>query len=84
MEALRIAAVFEDSARTLLVVESVVSRHRITNGSCRAYASVRPRAIVICDPAGTYALDMEARPISLDRLRREVPDLDARIARSMR
>jgi len=80
MATLRIRHLFNDSALTLIAVESVDSRRTITSTRCQLYGQIEPIAVVVCSSDGTYALDMEAKPADLDELRQAIPELDAAIA----
>jgi len=82
MGTLRTRPVFNGLGLRLIAVESVEVRHRSSPGGCQSYGSIRPIAVVVCRPEGTYALDMEAKPADLDQLRRELPELDAKLASS--
>ena len=44
-------------------------------------SAVKPIAVIVCGPDGTYALDVEAKPATLDQLRQDIPELDAIISR---
>ncbi len=80
MDALRDTEIFSDPALTLVAIESVSLQHTETDNSCRVYGSIVPVAIVVCSPARTYALDMDAAPADLDQLRLNSPGLANRIA----
>jgi len=73
METLRTVEILSNAKLTVLAVESVSLRHNRTNTNCRLYGNIEPIAIIVRSRAGTYALDMEAKPVNLDQF-----DLDAR------
>jgi len=77
METFRINELFIDPALTLIVVEAVEFRTTRTTTAGYAYGSIVPTAIVICRRDGATAWDMQARPASVEHLRREIPELDA-------
>ena len=82
MASLRARQIFRDSSRTLLAVESVDYWHVESQSACQAFGSVTLVAVVLCGPEETRALDAQARPADLRRLRRGVPGLDALLPRS--
>ena len=75
MAALRASEVFNDSTLTLIAIESFDFRHRETNTGCQLYGNIKPIAVIVCSPDGTYALDMEAKPVELNQLKQEIPEL---------
>jgi len=81
MQKLRLRPIVDSSALTVLAVETIESQQSGTRNGCRLFASMRPTAVVVCNRAGAYALDMEAKPVDLDLLRKECSELDAEIQR---
>jgi len=77
---LRASIAFRDGALTLVAVESAESYARREKGHWQVSGIVKPIAVVVCGPGEPYALDMEANPLDLEELKRDVPDLDAAIA----
>ena len=77
----RASKIFDDSQRRLIAIESVDFDHGKSGGHYRLYAKIEPKAVVVCDTDDTYALDLECGKISLDRLRQNIPELDAVLAR---
>ena len=75
MAKLRARAFFKNSMFTLIAVESVDTWHGNTNMGCQLYGGLAPVAVIVCSPNETYALDMEARPVDLDRFRTDLPGL---------
>lgn len=80
IDRLRTSEIFRDRACALIAVEAVQSWHRRTGSGCQSYASIKPVAVVVCSRGGAYAFDMEAKCADLDRLRQDIPELDAVIA----
>ena len=79
MTKFRTSETFIGPSVVLIVVESIDSGHYKTKTGCQMYGNIRPTALVVCSPDGIYALDMEANPISVDRLRQDIPELNASI-----
>ena len=68
MATLRTKTVFADRG---IVVTSVVSlEFRVDGTNCRHFitASLKPIAVVVKEPNRSYAFDMNARSIDIDRL----------------
>ncbi len=76
MGTLRIVEIFTDSTLTLIAVESVDFRHTRTKTGGYAYGSIESIAVVVCSPDGISAFDMQAKPASVEQLRKDIPDLD--------
>ena len=81
MDTLRVSEIFSDATRMLIAIESVNFQHGRSDAGCQLYGSVKPIAIIVCNPDGAYALDMEAETADLDQLRRDLPELDTIFAR---
>ena len=81
MGTLRASEIFNDSRLMLIAVESVDVQHCKTYIGCRMFGNIKPIAVIVCGPDGTYALDVEAKPATLDQLRQDIPELDAIISR---
>ena len=77
MKTLRLRKILDEDARKLIAVESVESTQSKTDTGGRFFGSIKPIALVVCDPRGSYALDIEARTADLEQLRRDLPELDA-------
>lgn len=77
MDALRTSEIFSDSAFTVIAVESLLSYCGKTETGCHVFGRIEPMAIVVLSRNGAYALDMEAKPVELDQLRGDLPELDA-------
>lgn len=80
MNTLRASEIFNDSRLMLIAIESVDFRYSKTNTVCRMVGNIEPIAVIVCAPDATYALDMEAKPAALEKLRQDIPELDAIIA----
>ena len=80
METLRAREIFSDVRLSLFAVESVDVQQGKTRSSCHVYGRMAPVAVIVCGPDKAYALDMESKPTSLDRLRQDIPGLNAMIA----
>ncbi len=77
MGKLRTSEFFNDSNLTLIAVESVDLRYHKTNSSCVLHGSIDPVAVIVRSADGTYALDMEAKPVNLDQIKEDIPELYA-------
>lgn len=77
MTTLRASEIFNDSRLRLIAIESVDFRSSKTTTLCQMFGKIEPIALVVCGRDAAYALDMEARPATLEHLRRDVPGLDA-------
>jgi len=73
---LRIREIYRDVRLTITVVEtSELQRSKMGSG-LQLYGSVKPLAVIVQGPDECYALDMDASPVSLDRLCEHLPELD--------
>lgn len=81
MAAFRSVEIFRDSTRTVVAVEAADSRRGRTRTGSQFYADIVPVAIIVHGRDGAYALDMDAKPVGLDRLKQDVPELDSIVAR---
>ena len=77
MDSLRASEVFKVSAFKLIAVESVDLRQSRTKTGCRLHGKIEPVAVIVCSTDGTYALDMEAQAVDVDRLKQATPGLDS-------
>ena len=77
MGRLRTSELFNDSKLTLIAVESVDLRYHKNNTSCVLHGSINPVAVIVRSADGSYALDMEAKPVNLDQLKQDIPELYA-------
>lgn len=66
MARLRAITVFADQRFTVIAVESVELRHGNTGYGHHLTASLEPVAVVVKGPDKTYAVDMEAKPVSIN------------------
>ena len=77
MATIRPRPVFSDSTLTIVAIESIeIEQHRTIMGN-QLFGAARPVAVVICAPDSAYALDMSAKSIDFERLRQEIPGLEA-------
>ncbi len=83
MTRLRVNEIFNDARLRLIAVESVDFQHSKSNACCLLSGNIKPVAVIICGPGGAYALDMEAKPITSDQLRQDIPELDSIISRHL-
>jgi hypothetical protein len=76
----RINEIVIDPALTLIVVETVELQTTTTKTGGFLFGNIAPIAVVVCRQDGTTALDMEAKPASVEQLRRDIPELDAALS----
>jgi hypothetical protein len=72
----RISEIFSDDRFTLYAVESVEVSHTKTATGFTWHGNVKPAAIIIHSPGKNQALDMDANPIELKKLKESIPELD--------
>jgi hypothetical protein len=77
METLRASKIYHDARFTLIAIESVVYEFGKSKHSCHLLGKLEPRAIVICSDDSVYALDRDAKLISVEQLSKDVPALAA-------
>ncbi len=80
MATLRASEIFSDSGRRLIAIESVDFVCDRTGSASRLYGKIEPVALIVCTPDTHYAQDIQARPVALDQLRQDMPELDAIMA----
>ena len=61
--------------RTLIAVESVKFQHSITNAGGHLIGNIKPVAVIVRSQEGMYALDLEAKPVDIDQLKQDIPEL---------
>lgn len=76
MDKKRITEIFSDDRFTLYAVESVEVSHTKTAAGFIWHGSLKPTAIIIHCPGKNQALDMDANPIELEKLKESIPELD--------
>lgn len=72
MMTVRVRTVFSDEKRTVIAIESLDLRSDRTYRPRYATANLKPIAVIVREPDRTYALDMAAQPVDIDRL--DLPD----------
>ncbi len=75
MSRLRAREIYSDSRLTLFAVESIDIQRGRSDSHFHFHANVQPVALVVRSPGQVHALDMDAVPMSLEQLIREVPEL---------
>lgn len=76
IEKLRASEIYRDSRFLLIAVESVSFQHHQMDQFSQISAKIEPVAIVVCGPKKSYALDMEAQALDLEKLQQNLPELD--------
>ncbi len=80
MKILRTCEIFREPRLVIVGVESIESLHNKTRTLYHLQGKIEPVAVVVSFSGAIYALDMEAKPTSLDRLREALPELDVMLA----
>ena len=75
-ERLRAGAPLRVGTVTLLVIERAVVRSYVGASWAGIYTAMEPYALVVCDPGGVRALNVEGSTVKLDDLRKRVPEMD--------
>ena len=80
MNCFRAKLLYDDSRLALIAVESLERVHDKFESGCWLHAAIRPVAVVVCDPGGTYVLGIDEGSPAIDLLIEDVPELDSMIA----
>lgn len=75
MSVLRLREMYNDAGLTLLAVETVTVQRSAAGGFGYCSGNLQPVAIIVSTRAQRYALDMNAQPIQLGQLVRDLPEL---------
>jgi hypothetical protein len=82
VDSLRARQVFSNARIALIAIESVDFQYDKTDFVYQLFGNKKPIAIVVCSPDKTDALDMEGRPLSVEQLRQNIPELAALIKKA--
>ena len=80
MATMHASRLYSDASRTLIAVGTVELHLDKSSNSCRLYGNIAPVAVIVCSPNETYAMDMQAKPAALDKLRQATPELESMMA----
>jgi hypothetical protein len=80
MVTFRARQIYDDSVHKLIMLERVEYWHYKTEVACYLQGGIKPIAILHFNSDGLYSLDMQAEPITIDRLRQDIPDFDVLIS----
>ena len=72
----RIREIFSDDRFTLYAVESIEMMQKVFSTGFTLHGSIKSTAIIIRSPEKNQALDMNASPIELDKLKKSIPELE--------
>lgn len=72
----RVNKIFSNHNFTLYAVESMQITQTKSNHGGQWYGKLVPTAIIICSPDGNQALDMEANPIDLEKIKTNIQAVD--------
>ena len=76
MDKLRATVIFNVAGMKLIAIECVDCMQIKTRSSYRFVARIEPEAVIVCHQHGhVYAMDMNAQPVALEALMRDVPGL---------
>ncbi len=82
MDNRRATVIFNDAGMKLIAIECLDCTQIKTKSSYRFVARIEPEAVIVCHQHGhAYAMDMNAQPVLLEALMRDVPGL-ARMLRA--
>lgn len=76
MHTKRAKSVFSNDVLTIVAIEKAVTQSQKWDFSCGISSVLEPVAVVVCEERNQYALDMNAEPIDIDQLKKDVPELD--------
>ena len=79
MQKLRIREIYHDPRRILLAVESVAVHHGNSDLGCWLHGHIEITTIIVLDQEKNFAYDPDAKPVSIERLRTHIPELDVLI-----
>ena len=68
MASVRTRTVFSDHGLTVTAVESVELQTDRSTRRCIVIGSLRPIAIIVREPGRSYAFDMAAQPVDIERI----------------
>jgi hypothetical protein len=77
MKKFRVSEIYSDPRRILMAVETVVVNHGNSGAGCWVHGHIQPIAIIVLDQEVTYAYNTEAKPVSIELLRKDIPELEA-------
>lgn len=80
MKTSRLKKIVIDPTLTLVIVESVEMQTTSTTIGGFMLGNIEPIAVVVRHREGITALDMQAKPVSVQNLRRDTPGLDAALS----
>lgn len=80
MKQLRASQMYDDSIVRVIALESVDLQRTSTQGFHGVHATVRPIGVIVSGLKGTYAIDMNSKPVDIAQLKRDIPELDNLLA----
>ena len=75
MPTLRATEIFNAAGTKLIAVASFNVHQCKTAAICQLHGNITPIAVIVCRREGIYALDINAKPTDIERLRQNVPEL---------
>jgi len=79
MQKLRIREIYRDPRRMVLAVESVAVHHGNSDLGCWLHGHIEVIAIIVLDQEHICAYDPDAQPLSIEQLRKHIPELEVLI-----
>ena len=80
MRRFRVKEIFSDTRQKLIAVESVTLIRGNLAAGCWLQGQIEVVAVIVLEQANRYALSAQAKPISFESLRKEIPKFDAMIS----
>ena len=77
MSKLSVKEIYRDSGLMLLAVESIEFQNSKMGKGCLVYCNLKQIAVIVCSSDGVKALDMDAKLISLEKIKQALPHLDS-------
>jgi len=77
MSTFRVNEIAINTELKIIAIESVGLQHYKINNSTQLYGKIEPIAIIVASTDGIYALNMAAESVDLDKLKHDIPELDA-------
>jgi hypothetical protein len=80
MKKLRISEIYRDARRILMAVDNVAVHHGNSGLGCWLQGSIEPIVIIVVDQEQIFAYNTEAKPISIEQLNKDIPELAAMLS----
>lgn len=74
MKRLQAQKIFGNTHLTLIIIVEIDIQYNALQFSQHLHGRIQPIAIIVCDKHQQYAFDMQAKKISLNKLRTRIPE----------